>query len=637
MLNVMRKHAYSWGIRIILGLILLVFVFWGIGSGRFNQIKPLATVDGQTITADQVSHESERLRRELQQVYGPAAATILKVSNLRQQALERLIEDQLLAREAARLGLVIDDQALRQTIETTRVFQVNGHFDFQTYQDVLRSNDLEPEEFEEMTRVQLLDDMMRAMVEDPIAVSEQEARRQYDRRNQKLSLDYIEMASQKFAPEIKLTDQEVEDYFKKNSEAFREPERIMIAFIDYDPVQLGQRIALSDKDIESYYKRYDKTTFSHPEQARARHILIGVVENASDKEKADAKAKADSILAQLKQGGDFAKLASQYSDDPGSKHNGGDLGFFTRGQMVKPFDEAVFKLKPGQISAVVETRFGYHIIKLEELKPAGTDTLEQARPTIVAALKRKAGNDIARDQMREDLAAALNGTELDAIAAKRNLKLTHTPFIAMGDTVPGTEHNADVVSTAFKLEKGDVRAVTGEKVDPVLVKLIDRKAAYIPPFAEVRDKVRTTLIRLRAEAAAHEAAENLLKQIKTADDFNKVAAADNLRIYHTGPFDRASQALPGIGEFPEVTEAAGSIPALPGLIGEVMQHSGNSYIFLLLSRVPPSDDDWKRAEPQFEQQLLQTLRSQAWQAFLDSLKDRAKILVDTKQLGEQPA
>ena len=637
MLNLMRKHAYSWTIRVILFLILLVFVFWGIGSGRFTQIRPLATVNGQTITADEVNREAQRLRRELQQVYGSAAATFLKSANLRQQALDRIIEDRLITLEANRIGLVISDEALRQTIAGTRAFQVGGQFDFRTYEDVLRANDLMPEEFEESTRLQLTDALIRAMVEKAVIVSDDEARREYDRRNEKLAFDYLEFTWQKFASDIKPTDQEVADYYKKNGEAFREPERIKIEFIDYDPAILGEKITPSDKDVEAYYKRYDKTTYSHPEQAHARHILISVPENATEKERADAKAKAEMLLKQLRHGTDFAKLAAEYSDDEGNKHKGGDLGFFSRGQMVRPFEDAAFKLKPGQISDVVETRFGYHLIKLEALKPAGTDTLAQARPSIIEALKRKAGIDIARDRMREDLAAAENGADLDKIATKRSLRLVQTPFVAAGDTVAGTEHNADVVPTAFKLEKGEVRSVTGDKVDPVLVKLVDRRAAYIPPLDEIREKVRATVVRLKAEVAAREAAEGVMKQIKTATDFPKVAAAANLRIYETGNFDRASQSLPGIGEFPEVNEAAGTVPTLPGLINQVMQRNGNSYIFLLLSRTPPSEADWKKAGTRFKEQLLDTRRAEAWQAFLDSLKERAKIMVDTKQLGEQPA
>ena len=440
MLTVMRKHAYSWTIRVILFLILLVFVFWGIGTGRFTQVRPIATVNGQTVTADEVNQEADRLRRQLQQVYGPAAAMILKASNLRQQALERIIENRLIAGESERIGLVVSNEALRQTIEGTRAFQIGGRFDFQTYQDVLRANDLMPDDFENSTRVQLTDDLLRAMVENAVIISDDEARREYDRRNQTLALDYLELASRKFVPEITLTDQQVEDYYKKNSEAFREPERIMIRFIDYDPALLGEKFTPSDKEIEAYYKSYAKTTYSHPEQAHARHILISVPENATAKEKAEAKARAEMVLSQLKHGADFAKLAGQYSDDPGSKRNGGDLGWFSRGQMVKPFEDAAFKLKPGQISDLVESRFGYHIIKLEALKPAGTDTLAQARPSIIEALRRKAGTDIARDNLREDLAAALNGADLDKIAVKRGLKLVRTPFLprAIRSPAPST-------------------------------------------------------------------------------------------------------------------------------------------------------------------------------------------------------
>ncbi len=343
MLTLMRKHAYSWGIRVILGLILLVFVFWGIGSGRFNQIRPIATVDGQTVTSEEVAKEAEQLRKRYQQMYGALADTLLRVSNVRQQALDMIIQRRLIALEARRIGFVVSDEALRQTIEGTRAFQISGRFDFDTYQAVLRNNDMEPDQFEEMTRDELTAEFLRTMVEAGVVISDDEAHREYDRRNQKVSFDYVEFNADKFAPDIKLTDRQIEDYYKKNSEAFREPERVMIEFIDYDPALLGQKLKPADRDVEAYYKS-DKGAYSHPEQAHARHILVSVADSATDKEKADAKARAEMILGQLKHGADFAKLAGQYSDDPGSKKNGGDLGWFPRGQMVKPFEDAAFKL-----------------------------------------------------------------------------------------------------------------------------------------------------------------------------------------------------------------------------------------------------------------------------------------------------
>ncbi len=636
MLTVMRKYAYSWMIRAILFLIFVVFAFWGIGgSGYFSQIRPIATVNGNKILSDEVSREADRLRKAVNQSYGSSATEILKGANLRKQALDRIIENRLIAREAQRIGVEISEETLKRTIAANRVFQVGGQFDFPTYQDVLRGADLMPEEFEEMTRVALLDDLLKQMVQKGVVISDDDARREYDRRNEKLSFDYLELSWERFVARIKPTDKDVEEFYKKNSEAFREPDRIMVQFIDYDPMVLAEKVTPSDKEIEEYYKRNAKTLFTHQEQVRARHILIGVAENANDKDKAEAKAKAETVLAQLRKGADFTKLAADYSADPGNRDTSGDLGFFSRGQMVKPFEEAAFKLKSGEISDVVETKFGYHIIKVDDHKPAGADTPEQARPKIIDALKRKAGADLAHNQMREDLAAALNGAELDKIADKRALKLVRTPFFAAGDSVAGTEHNPEVVTAAFKLEKGDVRAVSGQDIDPFLVKLIDRRPSYVPPLKDINDRVRGGLIRVKAEADARDAATDVLKKIKTPADFPKVAEAEKLRIFNTGGFERSSKKAPAIGEFPELTDAAGSIATIPGLVDRILEHTGKCYIFLLVSRTPPDGDRWKKAAPEFKEQLLQARADQAWAAFLDSLKDRAKITVDAKQLGEQ--
>ncbi len=636
MLTVMRKYAYSWMIRAILFLIFVVFAFWGIGgSSYFSQIHPIATVDGNKILSDEVSREADRLRKAINQSYGPSAAEILKGANLRKQALERIIENRLLDREARRIGVDISEETLRRTIASDRVFQVDGQFDFPTYQNVLSGADLRPEEFEEMTRVALLNDLLKQMVQKAVVISDDDAHREYDRRNEKLSFDYIELPWERFVARIKPTDKDVEDFYKQHSTAFREPDRIMVQFIDYDPMALAEKVTPSDKEIEQYYQRNAKTLFTHKEQVHARHILIGVAQTATAKDKAEAKATAEAVLAQLRKGADFTKLAAQYSADPGNRNTSGDLGFFARGQMVKPFEDAAFKLKPGEISNVVETRFGYHIIKVDDHRPAGSDTLEQARPKIIDALKRKAGADLAHNQMREDLAAALNGTDLDKIAARRGLKLVRTPFFASGEPVAGAEHNPEVIEAAFKLDKGNVRAVTGKDIDSFLIKLIDRKPSYIPQLKDIADKVRGSLIRVKAEAAARDAATGVLKKIKTPLDFPKVAEAEKFKIFNTGGFERSSKIVPAIGEFPELNDAAGSIPTIPGLIDRILEHTGNCYIFMLTSRTPPDQAQWKKDAPEFTQQLLQARADQAWSAFLDALKDRAKITVDAKQLGEQ--
>lgn len=633
MLSAMRRHAYSWMIRAVLFLIILVFAFWGIGTGLFNQVRPIASVDGQTILADEVDREATQIRRNLQQLYGPNASEALKNINLRQEALQQIVENRLIQREARRLGLEISDAELQRQIATNRAFQIDGQFDFQTYQAVLRDNDLAPADFERSQRDSIVAGLLKQMVSQGVLVSDDEARLEFNRRNAKLALAYVEIPYTQFAARITPTESQIADYYKNNGEKFREPEQVKVVFVDYDPAVLADKLNPSEKEIEEYYDKNKITVFTHAEQAHARHILTSVAPGATDKEKAEAKAKAEDVLRQVKAQGDFTKLAAKYSDDPGNKFKGGDLGFFGRGQMVKPFEDAAFKLKPGEV-ALVETEFGYHVVKVDEVKPGHVDTPKEARPKIIEALKRKAGDAIAHKALHEDLAAALESHSLKELAEKRGLGAIETPFFAADEPVKGAEKNPQLVRAAFKLDEGDIRAVTGPGADSFLVKLLKRRPAQIPPLKEIEAKVREALVRDQAEQASRDFAQSVLKQIKTADDLTKVAAANKLQVHDTDEFSRADGAVPPIGKFPEVTDSASLVAKVPGVIGRVMEHGGSYYIFELLSRKPPRDEEWKTAGSSFTERLVQARREQVWNRFVNGLKEQAKITIDANQLGQ---
>jgi peptidyl-prolyl cis-trans isomerase D len=633
MLNVMRKHAYSWAVRTVLILLAIVFAFWGIGSGFFSQVHPIGSVNGHKILAVEVDREAEQMRRQLQNAYGANAAMVLKGINLRREALDRIIEQRLVLAEAARLGLKINDEELQQAISTTPAFQLDGHFDLATYQDVLRANNLVPNEFEERSRDEMLAQTLEQMIGQSVRVSESEARDLFDQQNEKLSMAYIEIPYAQFAAGIHPSERELADYYKRNSDEFRELESARAAFIRYDSFALANKLTPSDHEIKDYYDRSLKTEFTHPDQVSARHVLIAVPQGSSDAEKAAAKAKADDILKRVLAGADFAKLVSQYSDDASNKSKGGDLGFFSRGQMVKPFEEAAFRLKPGQ-SDLVETRYGYHVIQVEQARPAHTESLDQARSKIIDELKRKAGSALARRAVREDLSAAIDGADLKVVAAKRGLRDTETGSFSEQDAPAGTEQDPMFAREALKLDKGDVRVLSGPGRDPILVKLTDKRPSYIPPLKDVHEQLVAAVVRSKAEAAARDAAEKLLKQMKEAADFNQVATASKLEVHQTGQFSRAGRSVPGIGDFPEVTEEAGSVTSLPGLIKQTMQHDGNSYIFEALSRIPPSDAEWTKAAASFKKGLLAHKQQAAWQDFVNQLKRAARIAIDPNQLSD---
>ena len=631
MLEVMRRHAYSWGTRIVLGFLAVIFAFWGIGTGLFAQVKPVANVNGQRILADQVDREATRLRETINQMYGANASSVLKSINLRQEALDRVIEDQLVAEEARHLGLSITNEALQAKIATTPQFQRDGQFDFDTYQEVLRSNNLLPNEYESGQRGAMIHETLRNMIDSGIQVSDDEVRHAYNLQNERIGLRYIELPYSDFTAKISPTEAQIADYYKKNAEQFREPERARILFIHYAPLVLAATFTPSDKEIQDYYNRNLKTLFTHPEQVHARHILIEVPAGATDAEKAKAKAKAMDVLKQANSGGDFKKLAPKYSDDQSNRADGGDLGIFGRGQMIKPFEDAVFAMKPGQVT-FVETRFGYHVVKLEESNPAHTDTLAEARPKVIDALRTQAGSKLAREALNEDLTAALGGANLQDLAKKRGMEAVETPLFAANDQIKGAEQDRELGQAAFKLQAGEVRAVPVRGA-PYLIKLFEKRPTRIPPLKEIEAQVRDALIRATAVADAHNQAQKIIATIKSPADFDKAAADHKLAIKTADPLPRAEHSISGIGEFPEVTDAAGVVPTIPGVIDHVMEHGGNSYIFEVASRTEPSDEQWKSAQKAFTQEYLDHRRAQAWTQFLDQLKDQAKIKIDTEQLG----
>jgi len=633
MLDRMRNWGRSTGVKVLFGFLMIAFAFWGVGAGLMGRVKPVASVNGKRILANDLDRESERLKRTLSQIYGQSAEAMLRNINLRQEALNQIIEQRLIVDEARHVGIRISDESLANSIAADPKFQQDGNFDPEKYEQILQANDLLPADYEALTRGSMMQQALRDMVQQGVQVSDAEARHEYDLRNEKVKLAYLMIPYQDFVAGISPTPKQIEDYYNAHKDDFREPERIKIAYIDYDPAILAAKEMPSDKDIDDYYKSNLKRLYTHPEEVHARHILIEVPSGASAEQKATAKAKAEAILKQLQGGADFAKLAKQESQDPATKLDGGDLGTFGRNQMIKPFEDAVFSMKPGELR-LVETKFGFHVVRLETTSPAHVDKEADVRPKIIEALRKETGTRMARKALDEDLSPALNGTSLQDLAKKRRLEVVETPGfsrVQASDTV----HDDKLVDAAFKLDLNQIRAVGGGKDStPYLVKLIAREPAHTPPLKDIEAKVRDAYIKDTAQAQARTRAQDLLKQIQSADDFDKVAQANHLTIHTTDSFLRSSESVPGLGSFPEVSDASGTVPKVPGVMDRVMQNKGDAYLFEVTERTLPSDEDWKTAQADFTSEFEQRQRAEAWQHFLEGLKSRARITVDSSQLAQ---
>lgn len=643
MLEGIRKHSYSFGTRLLLVLLVLPFaLFFGTSVGSFfTRVKPVATINCrefgvitlpgcQQILSDDVDRTTRNIRNTVNNLYGDNAQQVLARMNLRETAIEQLIDQKLIENEAKRIGLSIGDDALEQTIESQTAFQVNGRFDVAHYQQLLRANDLEPSAYETETRAEMLNDTMRQMVTHATQVSTAEARSAFDQFAIKLDLSYITIPYTQFTAGINPTDQEVAKFYNQNKEIFREPDRLKITFIRYDPAALAAAGEPSDQDIQNFYDDNAKTMFTHPAEVHARHILISAPAGTSQKDKDAAKDKAQEVLKQLQHGADFATLAKKYSDDPGTKDKGGDLGSFPRGEMVKPFEDVAFSLKPGQ-TVIVETQFGYHILQVVDVEAAGTDAPEQVRGRIITELKRKAGVEMGKAAVQQDLTAALTGHSFDDIAKKRGLTVVTTPEFAANEPIKGAEDDTKLGPAVFKLDPGTTQAITDTDV-PYLVNVVEKDPSHVPQLAEIHDLARRMLIRVTAETKAHQLAQSIITKITTPDDFAKAAVLNHLDVRDTGPFPRSSEAIPGLGAMNAVVSQAAATAKVPGILKDPAENDGNWYIFELSSRTLPADPQWETDGPDFAKRYTDQTQTQAWVNFVNDLKSRAQIRIDPNQL-----
>lgn len=649
MFDAFRRHSYSLGTRVmIIGLCTVFALFFGgLGAATYlTQPGAVASIDCHTflylftlpgcrnIMPQDIDHEVENIRRAIQSTQGGAAAELLQKGNLREMAVESLVIHTLIEREARRIGLNVSDEDLARAIESQAVFQVDGRFDPQRYRDILRDNDLQPAEFESDTRSKMLSDTLRQLVTASSGVSAAQARAEFNRFGEKVALAYVEFPYSDFTMP-RPSNPEITKFYNDNRETFREPERVKIGYIRYDPAVLASNQPPTDLAVQEYYEQNLKTLFSHPGQVHARHILIQVPPDASPGQISAAKTHAENLLMQVKAGKSFTDLAKQNSDDPGSRESGGELGWVSRGELVKPFEDVAFRLKPGEL-AIAQTQFGFHVIQVTEVKDAKVDAIEEVRSRIVAALKQKQGEQAARQALDQDVAAAGEGRGLKDIAKRRGLVVVETPYFTEDDTIKGAEDNPKLAKDAFAMRPGDVRPVVDGPV-VYLIKIIDHQATRIPPLNEITERVAEAIVRMQAESAANQAAAAMLKQIKSPAAFDSVALASHATVKTTGEFVLTGEEVPGIGTFPQVGQAAGALTAVPGVIDHVMVSGGNSYVFKVLSRTLPSDSDWKAVATQFTARYAEQQQQLAWSDFVNELRRKALIVEHRELVGSSSA
>ena len=352
----------------------------------------------------------------------------------------------------------------------------------------------------------------------------------------------------------------------------------------------------------------------------ARHILVKVANDAGEPAKTAARKKAEDLLAKVRAGGDFAALARKNSDDPGSAAKGGDLGFFGRGTMTPAFESAAFALESGKVSDVVETPFGFHIIRTDEHKPGGVKPLDAVRDEIVQTLRGEQALELARKQAEADRRAVVRGKPLGEAAAGRAVE--ETPPFAAADEIPGVGRVKAFADAAFALREGEVSDLVETDDAVYLLTPFERTEAHLPPLDKVRDRVTADARRERAEAAARTRAEALLARAKQTG-LEKAAEEAGLKVEETGSFERQTATLPGLPPMPELRTDALALTADAPLAPKVYAAGGDAVVAALRDRKPADMSGLAAAKDGLRDSLLQQKRQAIVRGYVDFLKESA--------------
>ncbi|MFW6081947.1 MAG: SurA N-terminal domain-containing protein, partial [Desulfosalsimonas sp.] len=457
MLSAMRKSAGSWMIKILLGLIVLAFVFMGAGSFYSRRDSEVATVNGTPVTTEEYQRTYDMIVQNLEQRFGDRLdRELLDALNIEQQALNQLIEKHLIIQAAEKNHISMPDEVLANWLTRIPAFQNNGRFDPELYRRVLSQNRLSPEAFEAMQKEEMLTEIIMDMVGRSVPVSEAEARAWYEWENTEVNIEFAEFSGRDFS-EIDVSEKEVEEYFEQNKQDYETPPKIKARYISFKPGDYSDEVQVSETEIKDYYDS-NRSEFKEPETVEARHILLRVPQNADAETEMQVREKAAAIRERADAGEDFSELAGQFSEDP-TAEDGGYLGILEKDDTVKEFSEQAFSMDPEEISKPVRTRFGWHIIKVEDRTDESVKPLEEVKRKIRDRLVLEKAKDLAYEEAFSIYNISFEGEDLVKNAEDKGLELETTGFFS-GDRGPEDMEGADDFSqAAFSLPMGEISDV----------------------------------------------------------------------------------------------------------------------------------------------------------------------------------
>lgn len=521
-------RSKRWFVQIFLILIALSFALWGVESYVRNMGAgdDVAAVGDSKITQQQfqqaLREQQDQLRNMLGDAYNPA---MFDSPEARRSVLEQLINQRLLLIEASKGRMGVTEAQMQELIHSIPSLQDNGQFSMAKYEAMVRAQGYSIPGFESQLRQDLVIQQLAGGIGESALLSKASFDGLHGLLAEERQVQESRLQPEAFMAKAQVTDAAIKAFYDANAKEFEVPEQLRAQYAVLSLDAIKSRVAVSPEEIKSWYDGH-KDKYQQPEERRASHILIAADAKGPADARAKAKAKAEELLGKLKAApGEFAKLARENSQDPGSAENGGDLGFFGRGMMVKPFEDTVFGLKEGELSGVVETDFGYHIISVTGIKPGKVRSLDEVRAEIEAELRQQAVTRIYAQEAENFANMAYEQPDsLQPVADQFKLKLEESGWLIKGAAPQGTGPlaNAKLLTALFGDDavknKRNTEAVEIAPNTLVVARVLEHKAAATKPFESVQAEIRARLVRAEAAKLAREAGEAKLAELQQGKD-----------------------------------------------------------------------------------------------------------------------
>jgi peptidyl-prolyl cis-trans isomerase D len=638
-----KKIVLSSILLIFCGAMVITLIPGGLGSNLgFGQPPAgvIADIGAQAVTRDEVVRQAQAMMRQQFPRGNAMQAQLLPFFTSR--AAEQLITEKTIISEAQRMGFRATDEDVIDELQHgpySATFFPNGKFIGQdAYENLLQQNELTPQQFEQDVKNQILFRKLRNLVTSSASVSDADVRREFEKRNTKVKFEYAYFSEADLRKQIRPGDAELRAYYDQHKAQYNNsiPEKRKIAYALIDTNKLAADSQVSDQDLRSYYDQH-RDDYRVPESVTVSHILIKTppagADGKVDQKAVDAaKAKAQDVLKQVKGGGNFAELAKKYSEDPGSAKNGGSLGPIQRGRTVPEFEKVAFSLPKGQISDLVQTTYGFHIIKVDDKQTAHTKTLEEVKAQIEPLIRQQKAARVAESQANALLTGA-RSQSLEKAADAKHVPVLTTDFFARADTLPGIGNSPQLADAVFGEAEKSPPDMVQTAQGYVVFQLLGIKPPGTPTFDEIRPKIVDQFTNERATTMLSQKTQELSDRAKAEHNLQKAAKELSAKV-KTSDFVLPDGQVPDVGSMTGPASVAFNMK--PGDISGPVTSGESGAVLQLQDKQAPSPDQFAQQKDQIRDALLQQKQEELFGVFVSNLRTQmeksGKIKVNQEEL-----